>query len=55
MSEPPAIQIRRLLTGGGREIQGLSDVLIDCVEGAAYSERTDFPNLFRRTKAVHPG
>lgn len=30
-----AIQIRRLHTIGEREIQGLSDVLIDCVEGGA--------------------
>lgn len=29
------IQIRCLQTIGGREIQGLSDVLIDCVEGGA--------------------
>ena len=32
---PDAIQIRRLPTIGEREIQGLSDVLIDCVEGGA--------------------
>ncbi len=30
-----AIQIRCLQTIGDREIQGLSDVLIDCVEGGA--------------------
>ena len=30
-----AIQIQRLPTLGEREIQGLSDVLIDCVEGGA--------------------
>ena len=30
-----AIRIRRLHTIGEREIQGLSDVLIDCVEGGA--------------------
>lgn len=30
-----AIQIRRLHTIGEREIRGLSDVLIDCVEGGA--------------------
>jgi GNAT superfamily N-acetyltransferase len=30
-----AIQIRNLQTLGDREIQGLSDVLIDCVEGGA--------------------
>jgi GNAT superfamily N-acetyltransferase len=30
-----AIQIRRLDTIGEREIRGLSDVLIDCVEGGA--------------------
>ena len=32
---PDAIQIRRLPTIGEREIEGLSDVLIDCVEGGA--------------------
>jgi len=32
---PGAIKIRRLQTIGDREIQGLSDVLIDCVEGGA--------------------
>ena len=32
---PDAIQIRRLQTIGDREIQGLSHVLIDCVEGGA--------------------
>jgi GNAT superfamily N-acetyltransferase len=32
---PGAIQIRRLRSIGDREIQGLSDVLIDCVEGGA--------------------
>ena len=32
---PDAIRIRRLQTIGEREIQGLSDVLIDCVEGGA--------------------
>ena len=32
---PGAIRIRRLQTIGDREIQGLSDVLIDCVEGGA--------------------
>ena len=31
----PAIRIRCLETIGDREIQGLSDVLIDCVEGGA--------------------
>jgi GNAT superfamily N-acetyltransferase len=30
-----AIQVRRLQSIGDREIQGLSDVLIDCVEGGA--------------------
>jgi GNAT superfamily N-acetyltransferase len=35
MSMPDAIQIRWLKTIGEREIQGLSDVLIDCVEGGA--------------------
>jgi len=32
---PDAIQIRSLQTIGDREIQGLSEVLIDCVEGGA--------------------
>jgi GNAT superfamily N-acetyltransferase len=32
---PDAVQIRRLEVIGEREIQGLSDVLIDCVEGGA--------------------
>ncbi len=32
---PDSIQIRHLPTLGDREIQGLSDVLIDCVEGGA--------------------
>ena len=32
---PDAIRIRCLTTIGEREIQGLSDVLIDCVEGGA--------------------
>jgi GNAT superfamily N-acetyltransferase len=32
---PDTIQIRCLQTIGDREIQGLSDVLIDCVEGGA--------------------
>jgi GNAT superfamily N-acetyltransferase len=35
MTVTNAIQIRRLHTIGEREIQGLSDVLIDCVEGGA--------------------
>jgi GNAT superfamily N-acetyltransferase len=35
MIAPGAIQIRCLDTIGEREIQGLSDVLIDCVEGGA--------------------
>jgi GNAT superfamily N-acetyltransferase len=35
MKMPDAIQIRWLKTIGEREIQGLSDVLIDCVEGGA--------------------
>jgi len=35
MSAPGAIQIRCLETIGDREIEGLSDVLIDCVEGGA--------------------
>ena len=32
---PGAVRIRRLQTIDDREIQGLSDVLIDCVEGGA--------------------
>ncbi len=32
---PGAVRIRRLQAIGDREIQGLSDVLIDCVEGGA--------------------
>jgi GNAT superfamily N-acetyltransferase len=32
---PPALQVRRLPTLGDREIQGLSDVLLDCVAGGA--------------------
>jgi GNAT superfamily N-acetyltransferase len=35
MTMAGAIQIRCLQTIGDREIQGLSDVLIDCVEGGA--------------------
>jgi GNAT superfamily N-acetyltransferase len=35
MNMAAAIRIRRLQTVGEREIQGLSDVLIDCVEGGA--------------------
>jgi GNAT superfamily N-acetyltransferase len=35
MKMPGAIQIRCLHTIGDREIHGLSDVLIDCVEGGA--------------------
>jgi GNAT superfamily N-acetyltransferase len=35
MKVPGDIQIRCLQTIGDREIQGLSDVLIDCVEGGA--------------------
>jgi GNAT superfamily N-acetyltransferase len=35
MKMPDAIQIRWLKTIGEREITGLSDVLIDCVEGGA--------------------
>jgi GNAT superfamily N-acetyltransferase len=35
MSVAEAIRIRDLQTLGEREIQGLSDVLIDCVEGGA--------------------
>lgn len=32
---PEAIRVRCLESLGDREIQGLSDVLIDCVEGGA--------------------
>ena len=32
---PPVLQVRRLPTLGDREIQGLSDVLLDCVAGGA--------------------
>jgi GNAT superfamily N-acetyltransferase len=35
MTVSDAIRIRRLETIGEREIEGLSDVLIDCVEGGA--------------------
>jgi GNAT superfamily N-acetyltransferase len=35
MTVPDGIQIRCLSTIGDREIEGLSDVLIDCVEGGA--------------------
>jgi GNAT superfamily N-acetyltransferase len=35
MNMPDVIQIRRLQVIGDREIRGLSDVLIDCVEGGA--------------------
>lgn len=35
MNVTNAIQVRRLQDIGDREIQGLSDVLIDCVEGGA--------------------
>jgi GNAT superfamily N-acetyltransferase len=35
MTMPDAIRIRRLESIGDREIQGLSEVLIDCVEGGA--------------------
>jgi len=45
---PDSIQIRCLQTIGDREIQGLSDVLIDCVEGGA-SVSFMFP--MTRTKA----
>jgi GNAT superfamily N-acetyltransferase len=43
-----AIQIRCLPTMGEREIQGLSDVLIDCVEGGA---SVSFMLPISRTKA----
>ncbi len=35
MTVSDAVRIRRLQTIGEREIEGLSDVLIDCVEGGA--------------------
>jgi GNAT superfamily N-acetyltransferase len=35
MTVPDAVRIRPLPTIGNREIEGLSDVLIDCVEGGA--------------------
>jgi GNAT superfamily N-acetyltransferase len=43
-----AIQIRHLHTLGNREIQGLSDVLINCVEGGA---SVSFMLPFPRSKA----
>jgi GNAT superfamily N-acetyltransferase len=43
-----AVQIRCLPTIGAREIQGLSDVLIDCVEGGA---SVSFMHPMTRTKA----
>jgi GNAT superfamily N-acetyltransferase len=46
---PSGIQIRNLQTLGDREIQGLSDVLIDCVEGGA---SVSFMLPMRRAKAV---
>jgi GNAT superfamily N-acetyltransferase len=48
MKVPGTIQIRGLQTIGDREIQGLSDVLIDCVEGGA---SVSFMLPMSRTKA----
>jgi GNAT superfamily N-acetyltransferase len=45
---PDAIRVRCLQTFGDREIQGLSDVLIDCVEGGA---SVSFMLPMTRTKA----
>ncbi len=45
---PDGIQIRHLQTMGDREIQGLCDVLIDCVEGGA---SISFMLPMTRTKA----
>lgn len=49
MKPPDAIQIRRLDAIGDREIQQLSDVLIDCVEGGA---SVSFMLPMTREKAV---
>jgi GNAT superfamily N-acetyltransferase len=46
---PGAIRIRRLEAIGERELQGLSDVLIDCVEGGA---SVSFMLPMSRAKAV---
>jgi GNAT superfamily N-acetyltransferase len=35
MSAPPSVTIRRLDSAGEREIRGLAEVLVDCVEGGA--------------------
>jgi GNAT superfamily N-acetyltransferase len=57
MSVPDAVQIRRLDAIGEREIQGLSDVLIDCVEGGASvsfmlpMSRAKADGFWRRTSA----
>lgn len=54
---PDAVQIRRLDAIGEREIQGLSDVLIDCVEGGASvsfmlpMSRAKADGFWRRTSA----
>ena len=45
---PDPVQIRRLDAIGEREIQGLSDVLIDCVEGGA---SVSFMSPMTRAKA----
>ena len=49
MNVPAAIQIRALPRIGDREIQGLSDVLIDCVEGGA---SVSFMHPLARDRAV---
>src|SRR5260370_12478645 len=46
--KPGGIPIRCLETIGGRDIQGLSDVLIDCVEGGA---SVSFMHPMSRAKA----
>jgi GNAT superfamily N-acetyltransferase len=57
MRVPGAVQIRCLEAIGDREIQGLSDVLIDCVEGGASvsfmlpMSRAKAENFWRRTSA----
>jgi GNAT superfamily N-acetyltransferase len=57
MSVPDPVQIRRLDAIGEREIQGLSDVLIDCVEGGASvsfmlpMSRAKADGFWRRTSA----
>jgi GNAT superfamily N-acetyltransferase len=45
---PEGIQVRSLQTLGEREVQGLSDVLVDCVEGGA---SVSFMHPMTRAKA----